>query len=133
MENMDKFFDTRKHKPKKGQILASFMSPAEFVEGRGKKDIIDLLKKDKIYQAVQLMKKAHNVVEPDCYSVCREMLQDLLEMTEDEVEKKVYPMIVNYTYYTEKENVPVNDPRWSILPVMAYDKETKTFKSKNMF
>ncbi len=127
---MEKFFDTRKHKPKKGQILASFRAVADFIDGKGKKDIIDLIKKGQIYQAVQLMKKAHCVVEPDCYTVCRNISEDLLTMSEEEVEKKPYQMIVNYTFYTDRENVPTDDPRWQILPVLSYDKETKTFVSK---
>ena len=127
---MEKFFDTRKHKPKKGQILASFRAVADFIDGKGKTDIIDLIKKGQIYQAVQLMKKAHCVIEPDCYVVCRNISEDLLTMTEKEVEKKPYQMIVNYTFYTERENVPVDDPRWQILPVLSYDKETNTFVSK---
>lgn len=130
---MEKFFDTRKHKPQKGQVLASFRASAEFVDGLGKRDIINLLKTDKSHQAVQLMKKAHCVVEPDCYRICREIAEDLLTMTDEEVEKKSYEMVVNYTFWAKKEDVPTDDPRWSMLPVVEFDKDRNTFVSKIEF
>lgn len=125
-----KFFDVRIHPPKKGQVLASFRSQAEFIGGPQKLDIIKLLKSDKAFQAVQVMKKIHGVIEPDCYRVCREMATDLLTMTDKEVEDKVYHMVVNYMYYTERENVPTDDPRWELLSLLTWDAERNTFISK---
>ena len=45
------FFDVRKHKPKHGQVMARYAAVAEFVDGMMKKNIIDLLKKDKAIAA----------------------------------------------------------------------------------
>jgi len=132
MNNIDrtKFFDVRRFGPKKGQVLASFIAPAEFINGNEKRDIIRLLKESRAEQATQIMRKAHGVIEPDCYRVCREMAEDLLSMSEADVENKVYKMVVNYMFYTEKENVPTNDPRWKLLEFMQYNEETNTFVSK---
>jgi lipopolysaccharide export LptBFGC system permease protein LptF len=123
------FFDVRKHRPKKGQVMAKFTAMAKFVAGREKRDIIMLLKMDKAYQASQVMKKIHGASEPYCYKVCREMCEDLLRMSEKEVEEKPYQFVVEYFFYTQREYVPKEDPRWELLPMIQYDKETKEYKS----
>ncbi len=122
------FFDIRFNKPKKGQIMARFRAQADFVEGKGKRDLMDLLKQDKAYQACQVMKKIHGAKEPDCYRICREIAEDLLVMPPEEVETKPYTYLLEYFYYTKREYVP-QDKHWETLGMLEYDEEKKTFKS----
>lgn len=123
------FFDVRTNKPKKGQVMAKFTAIAEFVGGRGKRDIMLLLKQDKAYQAAQVMRKIHGAREPDCYRLCREIAQDMLDLTEKQVEEKVYEFPIELFFYTEREHVPKNDPHWDVIPLIQIDPETGTFKS----
>jgi hypothetical protein len=130
-ENFEQyFFDARKHRPEKGQIMAKYIAVAEFVEGQGKRDIMYLLKQDKAYQATQVMKKIHGAVDPDCYRVCREIAEDFMNgKTNEEVEKKSYKFITEYFFYTKREYVPKNDPHWETIQVVDYDQDTGEFKS----
>lgn len=124
----DYFYDVRTNRPKKGQVMAKFTAVAEFVDGRGKQDILQLLKTNKAHAAVQVMRKIHGVREPDCYRVLREIAQDMLTMPEAEVEKKPYEMVIELFFYTQRQYVP-NSPNWELLPLLNYDKETGTYKS----
>jgi len=123
------FFDVRKHPPRRGQVLARFRAIAEFVDGQGKKDIIYVLKLGKAVQAAEVMKKIHCAAEPDCYRVCREICEDLLTMSEQEVEKKPYRFLLEMLFYTEPENVPRDDPRWEKINLTRFDKETNSYRS----
>jgi hypothetical protein len=123
------FHDVRTSKPKKGQVMAKFSAVAEFVEGRGKRDIMVLLKQDKAYQAAQVMRKIHGARVPDCYRVCREIAQDMLDMPEAEVEKKVYEFGIELFFYTEKKYVPKGDPHWETINLLSVDPETGNLKS----
>jgi hypothetical protein len=123
------FFDVRKHRPQKGQVLAKFTAIAEFIEGQGKKDVIDLLKKGKVLPAIQVMKKLHGSVEPDCYRICREMCEDLLMMSEQDVENKPYEYKTEWLFYTKRENVPMDDLRWETIPLLNLESPTEDFKS----
>jgi hypothetical protein len=128
-ENFDEFFfDVRRHKPKPGQVMAKFTAVAQFVDSEPKKNIIQLLKIDKAFQAVQVMKKIHGAKEPDCYRICRAIAEDLLNMPEEEVLKKPYEFVVEYLFYTQKEMVPLNK-HWSLVSLMKYDRENKTYVS----
>jgi hypothetical protein len=130
--NFSQYFrDARKTRPRKGEVLAKFTAVAEFVGGRAKKDIIGLLKMNKAPQAAQIMQKIHGAQEPDCYRVCREMAEDLLRLSEDEVENKPYEYVVHYLFYTKKEYIP-NNSHWETLPVLEveFDKETGRYKTK---
>lgn len=129
-ENFDQyFFDARRHRPKEGQVLAKFRAVAEFVEGQPKKDIIYLLKLDKAKEAAQVMQRLHGCKPPYCYTVLIEMAEDLLEMSEEEVEKKPYEMMVEFLFWTQKECVP-NDPHWETINVIKYDSESGEYKSE---
>ena len=129
-ENFEQyFFDARRHKPKKGQILAKFTAVAEFIHGRGKLDIMDLVKKDKAHQAVQVMKKIHGAKEPDCFKVVREIAEDLLRLPANEVEYKPYRYIVEYLFYTQKELVPKNK-HWETINLIEYNKDTNEYHAR---
>lgn len=121
----DYFFDVRRHKPQEGQIMAKFSAVAAFGPGQPKKDIISLLKTDKVYQATQVMNKIHCARVPDCYRVCREIAEDLVDgMSEEEVEDKEYEFVLEACYYTNREYVPKNDPHWETLQVLQFNPES---------
>lgn len=130
--NFEEYFkDVRKHGPKAGQVMAKFTAIVEFVEGQGKKDVIYLLKIGKVHQATMVMRKIHGAKEPDCYRVCREICEDLITMTEEEVENKAYEYVMELFYYTQKEFVPREDVRWETIKLVSvnFDEETGVFKS----
>ena len=124
------FFDVRQHRPKKGQIMAKYTAVAEFIGSQAKRDIIKLLKMDKAHAAAMVMRKIHGAKEPDCYRVCREMAQDILEKTEEEVIEKPYEFVIEYFFYTQREYVPKDDPHWSTIKLMRFDEEEGIYKSE---
>lgn len=123
------FHDVRFNRPKPGQVLARFSAVADFVDGPQKRDVIDLLKRDKAFQATAVMRKLHHAKEPDCYRVCREICEDLMTMSEEEVEKKPYPFILEMFFYTKKELVPKNK-HWETIQLLEFDKDSNTYKSR---
>jgi hypothetical protein len=123
------FFDARKTKPESGQVLAKFAAVADFIEGQAKRDIIYLLKINKAKEAVQVMNRIHGCKEPWCYDILINMANDLLQMTEVEVEQKPYEMVVEFLFWTQKEYVP-NDPHWETINVIGFDPETGEYKSR---
>lgn len=126
----DYFFDVRRFGPKKGQVMAKFSAVAIFGDGPEKRDLINVLKRDKAQAAAMVMRKIHCAREPDCYRVCREMCEDMLNgMTDEQVSKKEYEFVLEAFYYTKKEYVPKNDPNWEVIEVMRYDPETKSYSS----
>lgn len=123
------FFDVRRFGPKEGQIMAKFSAVAIFGDGPEKRDLIKILRRDKAEAAAMVMRKIHCAREPDCYRICREMVEDLINgMTDDEVAKKDYEFVLEAFYYTKREYLPKNDPHWETIDIIKYDPETKTFK-----
>lgn len=128
-ENFTQYFrDVRTNRPQKGEIMARFWAVAEFVNGPEKKELINLLKSENVYQAVQSLRKLQGVVAPDCYRVCREICEDLLFLPEQEVEEKSYRFMIEFFYYTQKQLVPKNK-HWEVIKLLEYDNERKTYKS----
>lgn len=116
------FFDVRRFPPQRGQIMARFGAYAEFIDGMMKKNIIDLLKKDKVLAAIQVMRKLGCAVERDAIRICREVCDDLVSgMSDEDVEKKVYNYEMESFYYTKKEYVPLDNPHWSVISVKNLD------------
>ncbi len=116
------FFDIRRHKPQKGQVMAKYTAIAEFVDGLMKKNIIDLLHKNKAEAAVAVMRKLGCATEKDSIRIVRELCDDLVAgMTPEEVEKKVYKYTLESFYYTQKDYVPLDDPHWSLINVKNLD------------
>lgn len=112
------FFDTRRHKPEKGQVMAKYTAIAEFVDGMMKKNIIELLRKDKAEAAVQVLRRLGCAAEEDAVRVCKDMCQDMIDgMTDEEVEQKAYKYKLESFYYTNKENVPTDDPHWTLIGI----------------
>lgn len=117
------FFDVRTHKPQRGQVLARYTASAEFVDGRLKKDVIDLIyNRDKAEAATRVMRKLGFATEREALRVCKELAKDLaVGMTPQEVEEKIYKYQVEVFYYTQKEYVPTDDPHWSIISLTNLD------------
>jgi hypothetical protein len=125
------FFDTRKHRPKKGQIMAKFTAVAEFVDGDLKRDVLHFLKDSNPESAVKLFAKLGNAKAPDDIRVCREMTEDILNgLTDQEILDKSYKFIVEYFYYTKKEYVPF-DPHWQTIDLL-FDREDLNEQIKNL-
>jgi hypothetical protein len=115
------FHDVRKHKPQKGQVLARYSASAEFIDGQLKQDILSLLKMDdKVLPAVNVLRRLGCFMERDCYRVLRQMAEDLLTMTEEEVLNKPYKMVVEMFYWTTKDCIP-SDPHWETIGIMNMD------------
>ena len=127
----DYFFDTRKHGPKKGQVLAKFRAFAVFEDGPHKHDIIQLLKIDKAKQAAAVMQKIHYARVPDCYRVCREICEDLASgMSDEDVAAKGYEYVLEAFYYVQREHVPKDNPHWDTIQLLGFDPETGVFNVK---
>jgi len=125
------FFDVRRFAPKRGQIMARFMAKADFIDGMMKKNIIDLLQKDKALAAVQVMRKLGCATDQDAIKICKEVCEDLIAgMTDEEVENKVYRYTMESFYYTKKEYVPLDDPHWSLISVKNLDEFLDADKNK---
>jgi hypothetical protein len=103
--------------------MARYCATAEFVGGRLKKDIIDLIvNRDKAEAATRVMRKLGCAVERDSIRVVKEIAKDLASgMTPQEVEDKPYKYGVEVFYYTKKEYVPDNDPHWSLIALKNLD------------
>ena len=127
------FFDIRQHKPKKGQIMARYAAIAEFVDGGMKKNIIELLQKDKANSAVKVMRKLGCATEKDSVRICKEICEDMLSgISIQDIEKKSYKFTMEIFYYTQKEHVPKDDPHWSLISIINSDFSTKlTFVENN--
>ena len=102
--------------------MARFGSYADFIDGMMKKNIIDLLKKDKAVAAIQVMRKLGCATERDAIRICKEVCSDLCQgMSEEDVEKKEYRYEMESFYYTKKEYVPLDDPHWTVISVKNLD------------
>jgi hypothetical protein len=121
------FFDVRRSKPQKGQVIACYTAIAEFVGGPEKQQIIDLLKGTKKAEAIsQVMRKLLGASELDAYRVPRMMAEDLADgLTEQQVLDKIYKFKFETYYYTWPECVPQNDPHWSIISILNTGMLTK--------
>lgn len=109
------FFDTRKHKPKPGQVLACYESMADLVDGNLKRDIIHLLmtKEQTATRCVALLQKLAGATDKSAVKVVKEMMTDLLSgKSTDEVAAKPYELQCRYYYYCYKQCMPTDDPRW---------------------
>jgi hypothetical protein len=128
-DNFDEhFFDVRKNKPQKGQIMAKYTAIAELVDGRMKRDLIDLL----LYHkrggptAAQVMRKLGGAGEGDSYKVVRKMAEDLAAgKSVEEVAETPYKFLLEHFFYTQKELVPKDDPHWSVIELLNFVEGTQ--------
>lgn len=125
------FFDVRQHRPQAGQIMAKYTAVADFVASDAKRNVMTLLRMEgKAHSAAMVMRKIHGAKEPDCYRVCREMAQDMLIMTDEDVLQRPYTMVIEFFFYTQRKYVPKNDPHWQTIDLLKYDSESRTLKSE---
>lgn len=123
-KNFHEYFrDTRTSRPEKGDVIARFTAMADFVDGRMKNDIIDLLyNKNKVEAAIQVMRKLGSATEKDSIRVCREVCQDLANgMSIEQIVQKPYRYQIEFFYYTKKENIPIDDDHWSVITLANLD------------
>lgn len=121
--NFDQYFrDCRKSKPERGDVIARYIAIAELGEGQLKSDLVDLLHKDKVNAAIQVMRKLGLSSEQTAVKTCREICSDLLSgMSKEEVKSKNYEFVLESFFYTKKEYVPTDDPHWSIISIKNLD------------
>jgi len=122
--NFSQYFrDCRMNRPERGDIMAKYTAIAEFIDGRMKKDVIDLLMNhEKAYAATQVLRKLGCATEFDSIRICKEIAEDLASgFTPEEVENKVYEYQMEVFYYTKKEYFPIGNPHWSLISIANLD------------
>lgn len=123
--NFSEYFkDVRTNSMSKGDIIAQYTAAAELVDGLEKRQLISLLKntEDKMEATAQVMRKLLFASELDSYRVPRMMAEDMLSgMSDDEVSSKPYKYKLEMFFYARPENVPKEDPHWSIISVLNAD------------
>ena len=119
-DNFSEYFhDVRKHRPQKGQILASWRASADFIDGWVKREVIDQLNTSEVgaESAVKIMRKLVGAIEKDAILVCLGIAEDLLsKMSMDAILKKPYHFTIEQFYWTMPEYVP-DDPHWTTTKV----------------
>jgi len=121
----DYFKDVRKGKFEKGDVIAQYSASAEFVDGGEKRQIISLLTdtENKMEATAQIMRKLLFASELDAYRIPKQMAEDLLSgMSCDDCAKKPYKYTLEMFFYTKPDNVPSDDPHWSIISVVDLEK-----------
>ena len=126
------FFDVRKHKPQRGQILAKYTAMATLEKCNEKENLIDLLTKtDKVVPATQVMRKLLFASEEDSVKLLKEMAKDYLETKDREyVLNKPYKYKMEVFYYTKPDYVPKDDPHWSSVSILNLNEFTE--KEENL-
>lgn len=136
-ENFNKyFFDVRKHKPQKGQIMVCYAAMADLVDSPEKRNLVDLMvNSDKALAATQVMRKLFLASDLDSIQVPRQIAEDLHNgMSIREVMEKRYRYRLEMFFYTWPEYVP-QDPHWSTISILNLNefidtKDGVTIKSK---
>jgi hypothetical protein len=133
--NFNQYFkDVRRGKFEKGDVIAQYSASAEFVDGGEKRQIISLLRdtEGKMEATAQVMRKLLFASEIDAYKVPRQIAEDLLSgMSVEDCAKKPYKYTLEMFFYTKPENVPKNDPHWSIISVVDLENiKTKEFSDE---
>jgi len=116
------FFDVRIHKPQRGQVMACYSAIGEFVDSIEKGHVVDLLKKDKVEPAIQVMTRLHGATYKSALEILKKMTQDMLAgKTDQEIRETPYRIHVEWRYYTKKELIPQDDPHWECVSVRELD------------
>jgi hypothetical protein len=119
-ENFNKyFFDVRKHKPQKGQIMVCYAAMADLVNSPEKASLVDLLiNNDKALAATQVMRKLFLASDLDSIQVPIKIAEDLHGgMSIKEVMEKKYRYRLEMFFYTLPEHVP-QDPHWTTISIL---------------
>lgn len=114
------FRDIRTHRPNPGEVVACYSATADLVDGPEKRQVIDLLSKPgKATPATAVMRNLLYANQRDAVRVPMEMAEDLLGgMTADDVAKKPYRYTVQMHFYAKPEDVPGDDPHWSVTKMV---------------
>ena len=109
------------HKPNKGEIIACYITRAKFGAGDLKSDVISSMKEN-VFSTIKILQKIAKARYLDSIIILKQMLSDKLSgMSDREIEDKEYEYIAEFFYYTKKEYVPTDDPRWSTLKIHNVD------------
>lgn len=105
------------YKPNKDEIIACYTTKAKFGAGNLKKDVIFSMGEN-VYSSIKILQKIAKARYNYAVKVIKEMLQDKLSgMSDKEIEEKEYEYVADFFYYTKKDYVPTDDPRWSTLKI----------------
>jgi len=116
------FHDVRTSKPQAGQVMARYAAVADFIDGRLKRDVMEILMHHDARSLPKVMRKMGCAVEKDAYHVLLEIAQDMLNgMGVEDVAKKPYRYTMEVFFYTRRECVPTDDPHWSIITLLNLD------------
>jgi hypothetical protein len=119
------FRDVRTGKFEKGDVIAQYSASAEFVDGGEKKQIISLLleTENKMEATAQIMRKLLFASELDAYRVPKQIAEDLLSgQSVEDCAKKPYKYTLEMFFYTKPDNIPSDDPHWSVISVLDLEK-----------
>jgi hypothetical protein len=121
-KNFDQyFFDIKKHRPQKGQVLARYAAVAELTDKFPKGALVDMLVHNpKAPELVpKVLRNMCHVLEKDATRLALEMANDLVAgMTESEVISKSYRMQIELFFWAKPEYVPRDDPHWSCVEII---------------
>lgn len=119
------FKDVRTGKFEKGDVIAQYSASAEFVDGGEKRQIISLLTdtENKMEATAQIMRKLLFASELDAYRIPKQIAEDLLSgKSIEDCAKKPYKYTLEMFFYTKPENIPSDDPHWSVISVVDLEK-----------
>src|SRR5262245_8818067 len=95
------FFNVTTSSPKRGQCIARYCAWADFVDGKFKRDVLEVLKVQDARSVPKMLRKLAGATEEDAYRVPIEMVRDLLSgMTTEQVAKKEYKFMLEVFFYT---------------------------------
>ena len=110
-----------KNKPDKDEIMACYTTRAKLCAGDIKSDVI-LNMKENIFSTIKILQKIAKARYLDSLIILKKMLSDKLSgLSDKEIEDKEYEYTAEFFYYTKKEYVPTDDPRWSTLKIHNVD------------
>ena len=135
IENFDEyFFDIRKFKPQKGQVIACYSAVAYLEDGADKRQLVSLLmQEDKAVAATAVMRNLFLASQEDSFRIPREIAEDLCVMDEDAVGRKPYKYTVQMHFYALPEHIPVDDPHWSMITLVnmeSFVNDTMSIKGR---
>jgi hypothetical protein len=129
------FFDVRKNKPQPGQVLARYRATAHFVDAWVKRNVMDMLLKNKdtgAEMAIKVLRNLCGAIYEDALRVALNITDDFMEgKTVEEVAATEYQMIIEFFFWTEAENIP-DDLHWSKIELLSpeLDKQIKVAYSE---
>lgn len=108
------FFDTYKHGPKPGQVLACYEADAELIDSEFKRSLVTLLSEQDmtVEVCVRMLQKQTGATYQSALSLVKELINGLLHQDKEEVLSQPHEFKISKAFYTEKECLPIDDPNW---------------------